>query len=143
LEKRPLKLEEFNEKWNEVLPLILDFKDHPDREAISQKIREYYWQKRSIGHETFRETAQFYSDSIMYQSIDKAIVLHTQKTKSPIYAYYFTYQAESGLTSILTRMLGGLPRLVDFLIGTSRRWFASKVEPESIKRHGEELWLLN
>ena len=137
--KRPRSLNRLNREWNEVMPVLADYQDNENRNNISARIHEYYFQKRSAGADTFAELTQFYSDTTMYKSMHEALYLQTTKSNSPVYAYYYTYQGDSGLSNILQRMLGGLPRILDFLIGTSRRWFEGKLNSNSIQNHGKKI----
>jgi len=109
--------------------------DNENKDNISARIQDFYFKKRSAPA-SFSEISKFYSDSAIYWGMHEAINLQFLGATSPIYSYYFTYQGNSGLGNILHRMLGGLPRIVDFMIGTSRRWFTGRLDRSSIKDFG-------
>jgi hypothetical protein len=136
--KRQARVNEINDNWHEIIPQILDFEDRPDRDSISDRLREYYLPEQNFADNTLLDISRLYSDRMFKVPLHEAVALHTIKTKTPIYTYYFTYEGNSGLTSILQRMWGlfPFPRYLEFTLATVRRWITGHVDPESIEKYG-------
>ncbi|KAB0793257.1 hypothetical protein PPYR_12877 [Photinus pyralis] len=90
-------LEELKEKWTKVLPSILHYEDTIPRdrlEAVSIKIREFYFKNKPVSREMSQELIKIASDRLFFVDTDKSIRLQARANKSPTYYYYFAYTGE-------------------------------------------------
>ncbi|CAH1394484.1 unnamed protein product [Nezara viridula] len=94
---KPENLNELKNRWNELLPHLLDYNHtvpcEKRKAEISQKIKEYY----NIDLDTKEGVANLIkamSDRIFIQGIGKAAKLHGKYYQSPVYLYRFSYMGK-------------------------------------------------
>ena len=88
-------LRDIDEKWNDIVPFILDYNNTVDpelRDLVSQKIRRYYLKDKQVNRKSFLDFVKILTDRIFAVDIEKAVLLQNAATTSPIYFYYFTYR---------------------------------------------------
>uniref|UniRef100_A0A1L8DJ96 Carboxylic ester hydrolase n=1 Tax=Nyssomyia neivai TaxID=330878 RepID=A0A1L8DJ96_9DIPT len=96
----PSKLEELNEKWNELAPALLDFQGtvaEKDQETVAQIVRQFYLKKEEINEDTVPKLTNIFSDRLFDSGISLSARIHGQKIQSPVYLVYYTYQAIYGV----------------------------------------------
>ncbi|RZC40529.1 COesterase and/or Abhydrolase 3 domain containing protein [Asbolus verrucosus] len=88
-------LTELDNRWNELIPLLLDYKYTVDPElqdAVSQKIRKHYMGDKKLSRSTYMDFIPMVSDRTFVIEIQKGALLQAAAIKSPTYSYYFTYR---------------------------------------------------
>ena len=90
-------LEEVDNRWNELVPLILDYnhtvKSHL-KDEVSQKIRRHYLGTKKLSKSTFRDFVPILSERLFVNDIQKAARLHASAISSPVYSYNFAYRGK-------------------------------------------------
>ncbi|KAF5292796.1 hypothetical protein FQA39_LY13841 [Lamprigera yunnana] len=89
------KLEEINERWDEIMPCALDYNDtasERDKIAIAQKIRKRYFKNESVTFNNTNKLIDLFTDRAFLTDAETAIRLHARISKSPVYYYRFNYK---------------------------------------------------
>ncbi|XP_321363.5 juvenile hormone esterase [Anopheles gambiae] len=76
--------------------------------AVSQGIRNAYWQDRPLGNDIMVEWLTFHTDQQFIYAIDKTVRLHAQRSSAPTYYYQFSFDGDLNLVKRVL-MLGSWP----------------------------------
>ncbi|KAK4880938.1 hypothetical protein RN001_004257 [Aquatica leii] len=94
-------LKELENNWNELLPLVLHYKESvsPDKlSSVSQAIKAFYFKDRPLDNNTIEELIQMASDRLFNVDVDKSMRLQAKANTAPTYYYYFTYVSDEVYT---------------------------------------------
>ncbi|XP_049532173.1 liver carboxylesterase-like [Anopheles darlingi] len=76
--------------------------------AVSQTIRQTYWQDRPLGPDIMQQWMTFHTDQQFIYAIDKTVRLHAQRSQAPTYYYQFSFDGDLNLVKRLL-LLGSWP----------------------------------
>ncbi|XP_018328854.1 venom carboxylesterase-6 isoform X2 [Agrilus planipennis] len=94
------KLQEFDEKWNDQLPYVLNYAqsaNKTDWPIISKKIRDYYLEDKPATR-ALSELVKLCSDRYFLYDTYRALKLHTQNSVAPV--YYYRYSFDDGIPTM-------------------------------------------
>uniref|UniRef100_A0A182N7U2 carboxylesterase n=2 Tax=Anopheles dirus TaxID=7168 RepID=A0A182N7U2_9DIPT len=113
-------LRHIDERWNEVLPSILDYKyavrDQHLRDALSQVIRTHYLGANALHAQSFPQFVRMVSNRLFFAGVTEAAKL--MQPHIPVYFYVDHYKATYGLSEALscTDTFLGVPHGEDILL---------------------------
>lgn len=88
-------LEEINERWNELAPILLDFNytlPASKWSSVSQNIKNFYLgENQEITKEQLPKLIELFGDRLFYVGAEEALLLQAAASKSAIYYYKFGY----------------------------------------------------
>lgn len=118
---------EINENWSHWMPITFRFVDEPNKEEISNKIREFYFGNVSteINKTNLRKLITFVTDRSFMEGLHHTLNLH--KGQHPVYPYLYSYRGQFSFGRIMLGMTFNVPIMVDFLYSQSKRWVKTKV----------------
>jgi len=128
--------ERLDKKWNDVAPVAFIYKDTAvDKDAVTSKIREFYFGDKPINRETFMNLTDLFMDRFVGFGLVISAKLYSKH--APVYLYYFSHKPETtGLKFFGIDENFGMGHLDDvqylFKINTPRLPY-----PEIGKDHGE------
>ncbi|XP_022907877.2 venom carboxylesterase-6-like [Onthophagus taurus] len=104
----PKHLEELEEKWNELAPLVFDYNytvSKDDMEKVSKDIKKVYFKDKAVSKDSFRDLVAILSDRMFVHCAEKASKLQAYYSKSFVYNYYFSYSG-NGVASAGSKWIG-------------------------------------
>ncbi|XP_055707366.1 venom carboxylesterase-6-like [Phlebotomus papatasi] len=96
----PSRLDELNERWNDLAASVLDFSgtvSAKDQQSIAKFVRNFYFGEEAISEKTLDKLVDMVSDRLFDAGISLAARLHAQFPKNPVYLIYFTFPAVLGI----------------------------------------------
>ncbi|KAK4881072.1 hypothetical protein RN001_004391 [Aquatica leii] len=101
-------LPQINDRWNELIPHILDFNSTVplgQQSQVLQKIRDFYFGNTPVTEETYSNLIKMISDRLFLYDLNHAVKLHSAAIQSPVYHYYFTYRGAHSKSETLSKSM--------------------------------------
>ncbi|KAK9508185.1 hypothetical protein O3M35_007905 [Rhynocoris fuscipes] len=100
----PKLMNELEQNWNRLLPLLLDYNSTIDKEKlndVSERIKQEYFYGEHAGSDV-TNMLKMASDRLFVEGIVNAANLHMKYCKSPVYSYYFSYRGKSSISDAIS-----------------------------------------
>ncbi|KAF6204249.1 hypothetical protein GE061_002589 [Apolygus lucorum] len=82
---------ELESNWEKILPLVLRYRAKEGHESeVAKSIKDFYFGESSISEKP-GQLSKLMTDRYLAVGIQKALKLHAENNKSPVYAYLFTH----------------------------------------------------
>ncbi|XP_053674567.1 carboxylic ester hydrolase-like [Anopheles nili] len=113
-------IQQINDRWNELLPSILDYKysvrDVHIRNALSEVIRTYYLGTNALSEQTFPQFVRIISNRLFFAGVTSLAKM--MQPHIPVYVYFDQYKTTFGLSEALsgTDEFLGVPHGEDILL---------------------------
>jgi carboxylesterase type B len=92
--KNPALFEKVDKQWDELAPLLLLYKDSAtDKDVVSSKIKQFYFEGKPISNETFVKLSEIFMDRFMGYPVVVTAKLFSKS--APVYLYYFSHTPET------------------------------------------------
>jgi bile salt-stimulated lipase len=92
--KNETLFERLDKKFNEIAPIAFIYKDTAlDKDAVTSKIREYYFGDKAINRETFMNLTNLFMDRFM--GFGLVITAKLYSKHAPVYLYYFSHKPQT------------------------------------------------
>ncbi|KAF2886053.1 hypothetical protein ILUMI_20120, partial [Ignelater luminosus] len=88
------KLDELGNRWEELLPYVLDYEDSADdfdKPFIASALRNFYLRDEPLTLKNIHNLLRLFTDRFFIVDALKAVCLHSAVAQSPVYYYYFDY----------------------------------------------------
>lgn len=98
-------LEELENNWDFIAPLLLDYNltvDPAAKEQVSRRIKEHYLQGKAISPETTLEFTHMVGDRLFVEGVQAAARLQAGRQSSPVHFYRFSYRGKDSLSQLMT-----------------------------------------
>jgi len=114
-------IDQLNEEWEITAPKLLSYSEHPNKTDISARVRGFYLGQQSIIRfsESFQNFTNMLSDRLYFTASKEVAMLHSQK--SPVYMYYYVYQAQFSFANMLS-VSGKLPAMAEMIFNVVSKW---------------------
>ena len=89
-------LKELDKNWESIAPLLLDYNNTipvEDHSNVSHKIRQHYFEDKSINYENLDYLIRMVSDRIFFVDAGKAAKEQAKANPGKIWFYYYSYRA--------------------------------------------------
>ncbi|KAK5648891.1 hypothetical protein RI129_003783 [Pyrocoelia pectoralis] len=89
------KLDELNEKWDDIMPFALDYFDttsSENRNNITGEIRTRYFNNEKLTIANIDKLIDLFTDRAFLVDAETSVKLHAEVSKSPVYYYFFEYK---------------------------------------------------
>lgn len=94
-------IEKLNDRWFDWAPYLLFYRDSfdtiKDMDNYSRDIRQAYLGDRRFGIESYWDVQRMFTDELFRNSVPKALELHRQYGKSPVYSFVYDNPSNSGV----------------------------------------------
>jgi len=98
----PAGVQEFQEKFETLGPLMLGFHDgHAEAPKImAKKVKEFYLADQPMDGTNANQIIDAISDSSYAHPVDTTGKIHAMKSRAPVYIYHFGYRGQFSLTHV-------------------------------------------
>ncbi|KAH8250975.1 hypothetical protein KR026_001830 [Drosophila bipectinata] len=100
-------IEQLNDRWFDWAPYLLFYRDSfetiKDLDNYSTDIRQAYLGDRRFGLESYWDLQRLFTDVLFKNSVPKALDLHRQYGKSPVYSFVYDNPSVSGVGQALSK----------------------------------------
>ncbi|KAH8316736.1 hypothetical protein KR074_001571 [Drosophila pseudoananassae] len=100
-------IEALNDRWFDWAPYLLFYRDSfetiKDLDNYSRDIRQAYLGDRRFGVESYWDLQRMFTDVLFKNSVPKALDLHRQYGKSPVYSFVYDNPSLSGVGQLLSK----------------------------------------
>ncbi|KAF2904193.1 hypothetical protein ILUMI_01985 [Ignelater luminosus] len=98
---------ELNERWDIVLPDVLNY-EHTIAESdivdVARKIKKFYLNDNKVTEDNIQSVIKLFSDRYFHLDLDRSARLQANAAKSPVYTYIYGYLQDVYLEEVYTVM---------------------------------------
>ncbi|GLH12015.1 Venom carboxylesterase-6 [Gryllus bimaculatus] len=99
-------LQDLNEKFNDIAPHLLFFNytvNNQEKNQVSDKIRQYYFQDKPILQESRQELIQMVGDRTFVVAVERAARLMASANSQPVYFYVFSHRGYDSISNFMSK----------------------------------------
>ncbi|CAG9859233.1 unnamed protein product, partial [Phyllotreta striolata] len=95
--KKDNLLDEFDAKFDKILPVSLFYDRMENHQKITEKIKKFYFTGKSI-KDSIKDIINLYTDSFFFKCSDDIARLHAKYYKQPVYFYLLGYKGNLSIS---------------------------------------------